>query len=387
MLSPLTYYYSIYSQKEVIHLKKVFPKYVFLMVLALFVCSGLLVMNVPESAYASNSKAQVKTIKWQIATAWPESMFLYEMPKKWAADLNKASGGRLEIELYPTGALVAAQELLDATNMGAVNGYHAATNLWVGKMPAAPFFCSFPMTFTEPAMQLGWIYEGGGLELWQKMYDQAGYNIKIIPLGFTGPETLAWSNRKIEKLDDWQGLKYRTAGWWAEVLRNNGVSVTTLPPGELYQSLERGVLDALEFATPNVDKDLGFYEVTKFNTGPGMHQPNTFYYIGINKSNWDSLPDDLKMLVEVTARSTTLWSYTRDLEKSMQANDLFESKGVTQVHVDEEAQLKLQTDIFALLDKKAAEQGGIFAETWESIKDYRSRFVKFDKFMKPVLGN
>lgn len=367
-------------------MKKLFSKVVFLMVMVMCIGCCLVISGVSESAYAASDKSQVKTVKWQIATAWPESMFLYEMPKKWAADLNKASGGRLEVELYPTGALVAAQELLDAANMGAINGYHSATNLWVGKMPAAPFFCSFPMTFTEPAMQLGWVYEGGGLELWQKMYDQAGYNIKIIPLGFTGPETLAWSNTKIEKLDDWNGLKYRTAGWWAEALRNNGVSVTTLPPGELYQSLERGVIDALEFATPNVDKDLGFYEVTKFNTGPGMHQPNTFYYIGINKASWDSLPDDLKMLVEITARSTTLWSYTRDLEESMQANDLFSSKGVTQVKVDEATQLKLQSDIFALLDKKAQEQGGIFAETWESIKNYRSRFVKFDNFMKPVIG-
>lgn len=344
---------------------------------------GVVVFTFSDRANAADNS---KVVKWQIAAAWPESMFLYEMPKKWAEDLNKASGGRLEVELYPAGALVAPQEVLDATNMGAINGYHGAGNLWVGKMPAAPFFCSFPMTFTEPGMQLGWVYEGGGLELWQKMYEEAGYNVKIIPLGFTGPETLAWSNTKIEKLDDWKGLKYRTAGWWAEALRNNGVSVTTLAPGELYQALERGVLDALEFATPNVDKDLGFYEVTKFNAGPGMHQPNTFYYIGINKASWESLPEDLKMLVEITAKSTTLWSYTRDLEESMEANEFFLEKGITPVKVDEATQAKLQSDIFALLDKKAAEQGGIFAETWESIKAYRQRFMEFDNFMKPSIG-
>ena len=347
---------------------------------------GLIAGGVSSGAWAAGEDGKPKSVKWQVATGWPESMFLHEMPKKWAADVNKASGGRFVIELYPAGALVAAQEMMDAAKMGAINAYHAATNLWVGKMPPAPFFCSFPMVFSEPGMQLGWLYEGGGLELWQKMYDQAGYNIKVFPLGFTGPETLAWANKKIEKMDDWKGLKYRGAGWWAEVLRNNGVSVTTLPPGELYQALERGVVDALEFSTPNDDRNLGYFEIAKYNTGPGMHQPHTVYYLGIGKSSWDALPDDLKALVEITARATTLWSYTRDLQKSMEANDYFKSKGVTQVKVDEESQLKLQADIFALLDKKAKEQGGLFAETWDSIKAYRKRFLEFEGFMKPVTG-
>jgi TRAP-type mannitol/chloroaromatic compound transport system substrate-binding protein len=354
----------------------------FLMCCFVFVLWGAFSFSLDEAEASSHGTV----IKWQVATGWPESMFLHAIPKKWAEDINKASGGRLVIELYPAGALVAAQELLDAANMGIINAYHAATNLWVGKMTAAPFFCSFPMIFSEPGMQLGWLYEGGGLELWQKMYDQAGYNVKIFPLGFTGPETLAWSNVKIEKIDDWKGLKYRGAGWWAELLRNIGVSVTTLPPGELYQALERGVLDALEFSTPNDDKNLGYYEIAKYNAGPGMHQPHTVYYLGINKASWESLPDDMKALVELAARATTMWSYTHDLEKSMQANEYFQSKGVIPVKVDEASQQRLYEDINALLDKKAQEQGGLFAETWTSIKEYRERFLKFEDFMKPISG-
>lgn len=329
--------------------------------------------------------AAQQTYELHISTSWPEAMFLHEIPKKWSQEVERASGGRLKIELYAAGAVVGGAEVLDAAHAGTIDGYHSATNLWIGKMAPAPFFCSFPMTF-ELGMHLGWVYEGGGLELWQRMYDENGYNVKIIPLGFSGPETLAWSNEPMSELSDWQGLKYRTAAWWAEILREAGVSVTTLPPGELYQALDRGVLDALEFATPLIDRDLGFYEVTRYMAGPGMHQPTTMYYLGFNKDVWNSLPDDLKHLVEVAARSTTLWSYAFDLEESIVAQEYYLERGIEPVNVTEETQLELQRITWDFLDRRSAQHGGLFAETWESIQRYRERFIDFDSFYMPVRG-
>ncbi|WLD93822.1 TRAP transporter substrate-binding protein DctP [Alkalihalobacillus sp. AL-G] len=326
--------------------------------------------------------ASSKTFTWQLATAWPESMFLQEIPQKWAEDIEAASGGRLKIEVHAAGELVGGGEVMDAANMGSIDAYHAATNMWIGKMPAAPFFTTIPMLMDD-SLRLGWIYEGGGLELWQKMYDEQNLNIQVIPLGFTGPETLAWSNKKMESLEDWEGVKYRTAGWWGEILRNSGVSVTTTPAGEVYSNLDRGVIDAAEFATPNIDRDLGFDEVAKYYTGPGMHQPTTMYYLGVNKDAWNKLPDDLKEIVMVSARSTTLWSYTRDQHESMEANEYFLEKGVTPVKVDEETQQTLQEETVKYLDSQAEELGGTFKETWESIKDYRERYMKFKDLMVP----
>ncbi len=308
---------------------------------------------------------------------------LHQMPVKWAEEVAKASGGRLQIEIHPAGALVGAPEVLDATTAGTIDGYHTFAGYWIGKMPGAPFFSSVPMTL-EPFMHLVWIYEGGGLDLWQKMYDEAGYNVKILPLGITHPEILAWSNRPLRKLEDWSGLKYRTVGWWAEILRANEVAVTTLPAAELYPALERGVLDALEFSTPYNDQVLAFNEVAKYLAGPGMHQPGTLFYVGINKASWDALPDDLKALVEASARSTTLWSWAKDFSESMNALDAFQEEGVTLVEMEDATQLKLKEDTWTLLDARATEQGGVFAETWQSIKDFRARFIDYENFMVPL---
>ena len=324
-----------------------------------------------------------ETIRLRLATTWPSAIMLQQMPVRWAEDIKAASGGRLEIEVHPAGALVPAPEVLDATTARTIDAYHTFGGYWLGKMPAAPFFSSVPMTL-EPFMHLVWVYEGGGLELWQRMYDEAGYNVKILPLGMTHPEGLAWSNKPLRKIEDWKGLKYRTVGWWAEILRGKDVAVTTLPAAELYPALERGVLDALEFSTPYNDRVLAFYEVAKYLTGPGMHQPGTLFYVGINKDSWNALPPDLQALLETSARSATMWSWAKDFNESMAAVDYFREKGIQFVEVDESVQKQLKADTFALLDKRAAEQGGIFADIWNSIKTFRTKFIQYEDLMVPV---
>jgi TRAP-type mannitol/chloroaromatic compound transport system substrate-binding protein len=327
----------------------------------------------------------VQKITWELATTWPDSIMIQQMPVKFAEIINATSGGRLEVQVHPAGALLPAGEVLDAATAGTVDGYHTFSGYWMGKMAGAPFFSSVPMTM-EPFMHLTWVYEGGGLELWQKMYDQAGYNVKVLPVGIQHPETLAWSNKPLSKVEDWKGLKYRTVGWWGEILRNNDVAVASLPAAELYPSLERGVLDATEFSSPYNDKVLGFYEVTKYMTGPGMHQPGVLFYVGINKDSWNALPADLQKLVEESARAATLWSWVYDFDQSMDAVDYFKSKGQEFITVDEAVQLKIQQDTWAILDARSKEQGGVFAEIWTSMKEYRARFIEYENFMMPVRG-
>lgn len=356
--------------------------------LAMTVALGFALLAGCSSTTSNSSSDGVsqEKVKWQLATSWPDSIMIQDMPVQWAKMIKEISNGRFEIDVHPAGSLVGAAEVLDATTSGTVDAYHTFSGYWIGKMSGAPFFSSVPMTM-EPFMYMTWIYEGGGLELWQRMYDEAGYNVKIIPLGIQHPETLAWSNKPLKTLDDWSGLKYRGVGWWAEILRDNNVNVTSVPGGEIYPSLERGVIDAAEFSSPFNDKGLGFYEVTDYLAGPGMHQPSTLFYIGINKDAWNALPADLQVLAETAARATTLWSWTHDFDQSMKAVDYFEEKGIKQVRVDESVQLKLQKDTWELLDKRSADEGGVFADIWASMKDYRAKFIDYEDLMVPVRGS
>lgn len=357
-----------------------------LAVLLVFVAAIAIGCASTTSGKAGDAKSgaapgKVHTLK--IATTWPDSIMLHKMPVEWARIINETSGGRMKVEVYPAGAIVGAGEVLDATKAGTIDGYHDYPGYWIGKMPASPFFASVPMIM-EPFMYMGWMYEGGGLELMQKMYDQSGYNVKLLVLGVTHPEQMAVSNKPLEKFEDFKGLKYRTVGWWGEILRSVGVSVTSLPGAEVYPGLERGIIDAAEFSTPGVNKTLGFQEVTKYITGPGMHQPGTLFTIGINKKKWDELPKDMQLLLESTARSVTMWGWTKDLKDSMEAVEFYEQKGIKKAVANPEVQKKLYEETVKLLDEKAKKEGGIFAEIWTSMKNYRQKYIAYEDFMMPM---
>jgi TRAP-type mannitol/chloroaromatic compound transport system substrate-binding protein len=336
-----------------------------------------------QSKGGDKAAAPDQVYNWKVVTCWPDSLTLHKMPQEFAKILNETSGGRMNVEVHPAGAIVGAAEVLDAVNSKTADAYHDYPGYWIGKIPSSPFFASVPMIM-EPFMYLGWMYEGGGLELMQKSYDEAGYNVKLLVLGVTHPEQLAVSNKPMETFDDFEGLKYRTVGWWGEILRNIDVSVTSVPGSEVYPSLERGIIDAAEFSTPGANKTLAFEEVTKYITGPGMHQPGTLFTIGINKDRWNELPPDLQLLVESTARSVTLWGWCRDLEESMDAIDYFEDKGIQKAVAQPEVQQKLYEETVKLLDAKAVEVGGTFAEIWESQKNYRARLIGYEEFMMPI---
>ncbi len=324
----------------------------------------------------------VKPIKLTIATSWPSGLMLQKFPEKFAKEVKLASGGRLEVEVHPGGSIVGALEVMDAANAGTIDGYHSVSCYWMGKAPAASLFTSVPMGF-EPFMYLTWIYDQGGLELWQKCYDKAGFNVKVIPLGITHPEMMAHSHKELKKLEDFKGLKHRTAAEFAQIFKSIGVSVVTLPGAEVYPSLERKVIDSAEFSTPGVNRALGFNEITKYYTGPGVHQPACLFELCINKNTWDKLPDDLKEIVQIVARSVTLWAWTADFKESMAAIDYYKSKGNIPVRISDDAQKEIRKAAWAFLDQKAKEDP-IYNETWTSIKNYYKKFVDYEDFMVPI---
>jgi len=323
-----------------------------------------------------------EVIRWTMQTSWPQGILLHEMAEYWAEEVKKASGGRLLIDVQPAGAIVPALEVLDATHAGTLDVYHSWGGYWMGRAPAAPFFASTPMSL-EPLMYLVWLYEAGGWELWQEMYDNANLNVKVFPGGITHPELLAHSHVPLQNVSDWQGLKYRTPGWWGEILKDMGVAVVTMPGAELYTSLERKVIDALEFSSPVVNRQLAFNEIAEYYTGPGMHQPACLFEITINKDSYEALPDDLKAIVDMAARSMTLWSWAKDIKGGIDTLKEWEAAGNKAVSVSPEAQREFREMSWAYLDAEVA--GDPFmSKVWESMKDFWYEFIEYERFMVPV---
>ena len=240
-----------------------------------------------------------QAIKWRMVTTWPKNLpGLGTAPERMAENIRMMSQGRLDIKVYGAGEIVPALEVFEAVSHGTVQMGHGAAYYWKGKVPIAQFFTAVPFGLTAQEMN-GWLLHGGGLELWRELY--ARYNLFPIPGGNTGVQMAGWFNREINSLEDLKGLKMRIPGMGGEVFEKAGGTAVNLPGGEIFTSMQTGVIDATEWVGPYNDLAFGLHQVAKYYYYPGWQEAGPTLEVLINQNAWQSLPEDLQVIVKTAA--------------------------------------------------------------------------------------
>jgi len=256
----------------------------------------------PADCGALSSRSEQR-FEWSCVTSWPPKLpGMGAGVDNLAARIAAATDGRLRIKVYGGGELVPAFEVFDAVSRGTVEMGHDASYYHKGKLDAAQFFTAIP--FGMNYMELnGWLYYGGGIELWRELY--APFNLVPIPCGNTGVQMGGWFNKEINSVADLNGLKMRIPGLAGDVLRRAGGTPITLPGAEIFTSLQTGAIDATEWVGAYNDVAFGLHKAAKYYYYPGWHEPGPGLETIINKDAWDSLPPDLQAIVETTCQSIT----------------------------------------------------------------------------------
>lgn len=232
---------------------------------------------------------------WKMITAWPKNFpGLGVGANNLAALIGEMSGGRIQVKVYAAGELVPAFELFDAVARGTAEMGHGASYYWKGKSAAAQFFTSVPFGLTPMEIN-GWLYYGGGMELWTELY--AGFGLIPVPTGNSGVQMGGWFNKEINSLEDLQGLKMRIPGLGGEVLSRAGGTPVNLPGGEIFTALQTGAIDAIEWVGPYNDLAFGLHKVAKYYYYPGWHEPGSLLETIINKQAYEALSPDLRSIV------------------------------------------------------------------------------------------
>jgi TRAP-type mannitol/chloroaromatic compound transport system substrate-binding protein len=263
-------------------------------------------------ALGASQTASAKTrYKWKMVTTWKKNFpGLGTGANTVARLITEMSGGRIDVKVYGAKQLVGPFEVFNAVSSGDVEMGHGAAYYWKNKSEAAQFFSAVPFGLNAQEMN-GWLYYGGGLELWKKIY--ADYNLVPAAAGNTGVQMGGWFNKEINSINDLKGLKMRIPGLGGEVLKRAGGTPVSLPGGEIYTSLQSGAIDATEWVGPYNDLAFGFYKVAKYYYYPGWHEPGTTLEAIVNKKAFDALPRDLQRIVEsacAVANQDMLAEYT-----------------------------------------------------------------------------
>jgi len=267
------------------------------------------------------SRAQTTTLRLQ--TSWPATDIFTEMAQQYITRVNDMAGGRLKIDLLHGGAVVHPFQVFDGVSGGQIDMAHTVTVYWYGKHKAASLFGTGPVFGFNANEGLGWIYNGGGKELFDELQTKImKVNIKSFFAMPMPTQPLGWFKKEVKSAADMKGLKYRTVGLAADLFQSMGLAVAQLPGGEIVPAMERGVIDAFEFNNPTSDRRFGAQNVAKNYMLGSHHQATEYFEIMINRTKFEGLAKEQQAIIQYAAEaasSANEWKamdqYSKDLQE------------------------------------------------------------------------
>jgi TRAP-type mannitol/chloroaromatic compound transport system substrate-binding protein len=275
----------------------------------------LLVTTALIAGLATVANAAEK-VKWTLATTWGSTLSPFiDSPTNMAKLVEEMSDGKFQIRIDAANKHKSPLGILDMVKGGQYDMGHSASYYWKGKDIETLPFTTMPFGLTAPE-QYAWFYYGGGMELMQKAY--AKHGVLSYPGGNTGNQMGGWFRKEINSLDDLKGLKMRIPGFAGEVMAKLGLTVTNIAPGELYTSLERGTIDALEWVGPGMDISMGFHKIAPYYY-TGWHEPATELQFLVNQKSFDKLPKDYQQILLTAMRVSAYDMYIQNYHMSSEA--------------------------------------------------------------------
>ncbi|MFH1036260.1 MAG: TRAP transporter substrate-binding protein [Pseudomonadota bacterium] len=333
-------------------------------------CVGTAAAAAATLVGAPKARAAKAKFNWKMVTTWPPKLpYLQTGVERFAQRVEDMTNGEMKIRVYAAGELVPAMGSFEAVSKGTVEAGSGAAYYWAGKSQAAQWFAAVPFGLNAQGMS-AWFWGANGLKLWEEVY--APFGLVPRPLGNTGVQMGGWFNRKIEKIEDFKGLKMRIPGLGGKVLAKAGVAVQLTPGGEIFTNLERGVIDATEWVGPFHDKIMGFYKVAKYYYYPGWHEPGTVLEAFFNKKAYDALPKDIKTVIDVACTETYTWMLAgTDSQNGAALEDLIQNHNVELLAFPQAVMDTLRVYSKEVLDEIAAAD--------PIAKKVNDDFVKFQK--------
>ena len=324
----------------------------------------------------SNAQGPI-TMRWQ--STWPSKDIFHEYALDYAKKVNDMTGGDLRIEVLPAGAVVPAFGLLDAVSKGTLDGGHGVLVYHYGKQTALALWGSGPGFAMDANMLMAWHKYGGGKELLEKLYSSIGANVVSFPYGPMPTQPLGWFKRPITKVEDLNGLKFRTVGISIDVFTGLGAAVNALPGGEIVSAMDRGLLDAAEFNNASSDRALGFADVSKVCMLQSFHQNAEQFEIMFNKTKYDALPEKIRAIIASAVEAASQDMQWKAIDRYSKDYVELQTKDNVKFYKTPDAILRRQLEVYDEVVKKKAAENPLFKEILESQLAFAQRVTRWEQ--------
>jgi TRAP-type mannitol/chloroaromatic compound transport system substrate-binding protein len=255
---------------------------------------------VATSVVALTGAALAADYNWTFQTSETAGEPGFINKTKWAEDVAEMSGGRIEIEILPIGAVVPHTETLQAVGTGILQGHLTDPSYFSGQDPAFAMMGNLVGAWSDPYELLGFMNSGGGNELYSELVEP--YGVHFIGAAATEPEAFV-SKVPIRTVEDLEGVKLRAPeGMVFEIFSKAGASPVALPGSEIFTALDKGVVDAADNTVFATNHAQGLHDFATYPLYPGFHSL-PLIDISMNKEIWDSLPEDLQAILTASVNN------------------------------------------------------------------------------------
>jgi C4-dicarboxylate-binding protein DctP len=237
---------------------------------------------------------------------------------------EKATNGRVKVEVYPNSTLYKDKEELDALHLGAVQML-APSAAKFGPLGVKEFEV-FDLPYIFPSKEvLNRVTEGPvGKELFKTLEPKGITGLAYWDNGFK----VMTANKPLRHPADFRGLKMRIQS--SKVLdaqfRALGSNPQVLAFSEVYQALQTGVVDGTENTPSNIYTQK-MHEVQKHLTI--SNHGYIGYVVIVNKKFWDGLPADIRTALEGAMKEATKYTNAIAQQENDQALEGIRKAGKT----------------------------------------------------------
>jgi len=296
-----------------------------------------------------------------------------EIAQHYCDMVSDITNGRIKINFNAGGAICPATQETKAASEGILDLASTCTAYSLDVIPTGGMFSAMCGGFNIEAMGV-WRDFGGGQELMEKAFSMYDVHILEAPMLNSGPEVWGFYSKELKTLKDVQGLKMRCMGDGGEILNNIGMSTIFLPGGEVYESIQRGVIDGAESAAWSGNWGAGHNEVAKYHyasTTRAATDPHQFF---VNMDSWNALSAQDQMLLEAVSRANKQWSQNYMASLNVEGLQKFIDFGCVVQKLPVEIDAAFVAAAEAFYDEKAAGDP-FYKEVVESIRTFRDKYM------------
>ncbi|RJR27624.1 MAG: ABC transporter substrate-binding protein [Desulfobacteraceae bacterium] len=344
------------------------------MILILVISTAVLVGGSFSSAMGES--------RWKMGSCWSQGNALIQPDLHFVKTVNDLCQGELKIKFHPVGEIVSAFELFGAVQEDVLEAGGDWAGYWVGKNTAFNVLSGFPMGPTVREFT-SWIYQGGGFEIYNEVYGK--YGLVYLPYGAASVESGVRGKKKYLELKDYKGSKIRMSGMiQGKILQDLGAVQTNLAGEELFDALDKKIVDGAEYSVPVIDWSVGLQNVATECNAPGWQQPGGVTGVMINKKEWDKLPKGVQDKLKYAAQVTMMWSVTYFDYQSGIAAQKFLDKG-TNVHILDDKSLDKIEELSLGHLMEEAKKNPLFAKALYSLYQTVGELAPYRDIERPVI--